>query len=270
MPRLTVRGCSFHYELDDFTPPWQPAETIWIQHGYGRSSRFWRHWVTPFAGQYRVLRLDLRGHGQSDDPGPDFAWTVDGLLADMLGVMDGLGLEKVHYFGESLGGVLGLAFASRWPERLKSLATCSSPIAIPAASTQAATGLASQATAFATLSIAEWTRSTIRNRGVTVLSPEHEEWVIHEWEKNRIHVLAGLAELIATVDLAPILPEVRVPTLLLSPTRSPLTSLSEQARMRAAIPNARMSTIEGSGHEIYVDRADECIAAYKAFLTGLA
>jgi hypothetical protein len=39
-----------HYEVDDFTDPWKPAETLWIQHGFGRSSRFWYHWVPPLAG----------------------------------------------------------------------------------------------------------------------------------------------------------------------------------------------------------------------------
>jgi hypothetical protein len=43
MPKLIANNYETHYELDDFTDPWKPAETIVIQHGLGRSSRFWYH-----------------------------------------------------------------------------------------------------------------------------------------------------------------------------------------------------------------------------------
>jgi len=82
MPKITANNYEMHYEVDDFTDPWKSAETIWIQHGFGRSSRFWYHWVPPLARDYRVVRRDMRGHGQSADPGPSYAWSVDDLLSD--------------------------------------------------------------------------------------------------------------------------------------------------------------------------------------------
>lgn len=76
MPTVRANNYEMHYEVDDFTDPWKSANTIWLQHGFGRSSRFWYHWVPPLAGHYRVLRRDMRGHGQSTDPGPDYIWSV--------------------------------------------------------------------------------------------------------------------------------------------------------------------------------------------------
>jgi pimeloyl-ACP methyl ester carboxylesterase len=73
----------------------------------------------------------MRGHGQSADPGPEHKWSAEELLLDMKGFLDALGLEKVHYLGESIGGTLGIAFAVRWPERLKSLTLVSAPTSIP-------------------------------------------------------------------------------------------------------------------------------------------
>ena len=61
MPKVKANNYEMHYEVDDFTDPWKPAETLWIQHGFGRSSRFWYHWVPPLAAHYRVLRRDMRG-----------------------------------------------------------------------------------------------------------------------------------------------------------------------------------------------------------------
>jgi hypothetical protein len=48
--KVKANNYQMHYEVDDFTDPWKPAETLWIQHGFGRSSRFWYHWVPPLAG----------------------------------------------------------------------------------------------------------------------------------------------------------------------------------------------------------------------------
>jgi pimeloyl-ACP methyl ester carboxylesterase len=116
MPTISANNYSTNYELDDFTSPWKASDTIWIQHGLGRNLRFWSHWVPLLGGRLRILRRDTRGHGGSADPGPDHQWSVDELLLDMKGFLDALGLDQVHYLGESIGGTLGIAFALRWPD----------------------------------------------------------------------------------------------------------------------------------------------------------
>jgi pimeloyl-ACP methyl ester carboxylesterase len=131
MPKITANNCEMNYELDDFTAPWQQSDTLWIQHGFGRNLRFWQHWVPLLGGHLRVVRRDMRGHGQSADPGPDHKWSAEELLLDMKGFLDALGLDQVHYLGESIGGTLGIAFAARWPERLKSLTLLATPTSIP-------------------------------------------------------------------------------------------------------------------------------------------
>ncbi len=49
MPNVKVNGLAIYYELDDFTDPWKASDTIWIQHGFGRSGRFWCHWVPALS-----------------------------------------------------------------------------------------------------------------------------------------------------------------------------------------------------------------------------
>ncbi len=75
MPQVTANNYTMHYQVDDFTDPWTTPETLWIQHGFGRNLNFWYQWIPLLAGQYRVLRRDMRGHGQSADPGPDYVWS---------------------------------------------------------------------------------------------------------------------------------------------------------------------------------------------------
>lgn len=268
MPQVIANGYASHYEADDFTDPWKKAETIWIQHGFGRSSRFWYHWVPPLAGSYRIFRRDLRGHGQSADPGADYRWSVDDLLADMKGFLDQLGLEQVHYVGESLGGILGVAFATRWPERFKSMTLCATPTAIrPPIRQLFAVGHKDWATAIGALGSGGWVKALMERGGIRGANPAHIDWIIAEWSKTPAHVLQGLCRIVPDVDITPLLSQVKVPTLVLAPTRSQITPLSEQVMMRDTIPNARIAVIEGASHEIYVDDPEACVAALRKFMT---
>jgi len=266
MPDIDLRGCSIHYEIDDFAAPWKPSEVVLIQHGVGRSGRFFHHWVPYLAGDYRVVRRDMRGHGQSSDPGRDYVWNAEDLLLDMLAFLDALKLDRVHYIGESAGGVLGLAFAARFPERLHSLTVCSSPFALPHARLDnlvKATGHKNMGNALDNMPIADWVRANLQTGSLTTLGPDHTRWIIAEWEKNPVHVLKGIIGMLPSVDLSEMLPKIAVPTLLLCPARSMLTTPREQTKMRDMIPLGRMEVIDGSGHEIYVDQAPACIAAIK-------
>jgi pimeloyl-ACP methyl ester carboxylesterase len=270
MPKITANNYQMYYEVDDFTDPWKTAETIWIQHGFGRSSRFWYHWAPPLAGHYRVLRRDMRGHGQSADPGPNYQWSVEDLLQDMKGFLDALGLQQVHYVGESVGGILGIAFATRWPERFKSLTLCATPTAIhPHVQRIFAVGYPDWHTALGTLGPGGWVKALMNQGGIAGSDPVHVDWVIKEWDKTPTHVLQGLCRLVPSVDVAPLLTQVKVPTLVLSPARSSFTSLTEQVMLREKIPNSRLVVIEGRGHEIYVDDPEGCINALLAFLRSL-
>ncbi len=271
MPQVVANGCEIYYELDDFTDPWKPAETLWIQHGFGRSSRFWYHWVPPLAGHYRVIRRDMRGHGRSAVPEPDHEWSVEELLQDMRGFLDALGLERVHYVGESLGGILGIAFAARWPERLRSLTLCATPCAIrPPIQKMFALDFPDWPTALGTLGPGGWVKALMeRGGGLAGINPAHTDWVVAEWSKTPTHVLQGLARMVPSVDVTPLLSQVRVPTLILAPARSPITPLTEQVLMRDTIPEARIAVIEGRGHEIYVDDPEACTSALLKFLHSL-
>jgi pimeloyl-ACP methyl ester carboxylesterase len=100
-------------------------------------------------------------------------------------------------------------------------------------------------------------------------SPAHINWVLDEWAKTPVHVLQGVAGTLDGADTTPLLPQVKAPTLILAPARSPITSLSDQIKMRLLIPDASIAVVEGPGHEIYVDRADDCIDAFLRFLSRL-
>jgi pimeloyl-ACP methyl ester carboxylesterase len=268
MPKIVANNCEMYYELDDFTAPWQQSETLWIQHGFGRNSRFWRHWVPLLAGKVGVLRRDMRGHGESADPGPNHKWSAEELLLDMKGFLDALGLDRVHYLGESIGGTLGIAFAVRWPERLKSLTLLATPTSIPPRVQKLfALGHEDWPTALGKLGSGGWAKALMESGGgLTGGDPARTQWVIDEWARTPAHVLQGLCRAVPTVDVAPLLSQIKVPTLILAPANSAYEPLKGQVMMRDTIPGSCIAVINGKGHEIYADCAEECATAVLEFI----
>ena len=124
MPMLQRKnGPALHYEVDDFTDPWKNAPYIMLQHGYARSTKFWRAWVPYLSRFYKVIRMDLRGLGQSSK---EFdlttGYNLKALLDDLTDLLDHLGVETAHYCGEVSAGTLGMAFAAERADRVRSSA----------------------------------------------------------------------------------------------------------------------------------------------------
>jgi len=79
----------------------------------------WDEQVTALAREYQVVRYDVRGHGRSDvSPGP---YSIDDLGRDALGLLDTLRVDRAHFCGLSLGGMVGMWLGVNAPERLNAL-----------------------------------------------------------------------------------------------------------------------------------------------------
>ena len=99
----------------------EEGEPVLLLHGaLSTAEQNYRMVVGPLSKRHRLVGVDLRGHGGSDNPSGVF--TLDALRDDVLAVLDQLGLEKVHVLGTSLGGYVALALRARAPERVATLA----------------------------------------------------------------------------------------------------------------------------------------------------
>jgi len=95
------------------------------------------------------------------------------------------------------------------------------------------------------------------------------QWVIDQWARTPTHVLQGLCRAVPSVDVAPLLSQIKVPTLILAPANSAFEPLKGQVAIRDAIPGARIAVIDGKGHEIYADQAEACTTALLRFINSL-
>ena len=99
------------------------APVVCFTHSLNSDGGMWVEQMVPLLGAgYRVLRLDMRGHGGSAPIEGDY--TMSDLAADVKGALDVLGITKMHYIGLSIGGMIGQGFALAYPTYLSSLCLC--------------------------------------------------------------------------------------------------------------------------------------------------
>lgn len=92
---------------------------LFLIHGIGAARTAWRFMLHRLVQHFTVISYDLRGHGASPLPSGPFG--LDALVADLERLRARLGIERAHFAGHSLGGMIGPAYARLYPERVMSL-----------------------------------------------------------------------------------------------------------------------------------------------------
>ena len=116
MKDLQVKVGSIMLQVRDYE---QGGEAIICLHFSGANLMMWQGIVPYFKDRYRLILVDLRGHGKSDKPRSSYH--IDEMAGDVLGMMQELRIEKAHVIGSSLGAEVGLSLAANYPERVISL-----------------------------------------------------------------------------------------------------------------------------------------------------
>ncbi len=120
----SLDGARVAFRVTPAGPAAAPGATpIVLVHGSALSQAIWRGfgYLRALSPERPVVTLDLRGHGRSATPHDGAAYRMPLFLADVLAVLDTLGLEQVHYLGYSLGARVGFSVAAEHPQRLRSL-----------------------------------------------------------------------------------------------------------------------------------------------------
>lgn len=98
------------------------APALVLSNSLGTNLNMWQHQIPTLTQHFRVLRYDSRGHGASDvSPGP---YTIERLGRDVLCLLDALRINKAHFCGLSMGGMVGIWLGSHAADRLEKLVLC--------------------------------------------------------------------------------------------------------------------------------------------------
>jgi pimeloyl-ACP methyl ester carboxylesterase len=253
-------GIRLTFYCDDFTDPWRPAPVLLLLHAAMGSSRRWYAMVPALSRHFRVVRLDLRGHGLSQVPPAETPLTIDRLVQDARELLDHVGAGPVHVVGNSAGGYIAQQLAMQSPERIRNLILFGSTPGLK--QSQAASWLPRVQRE----GLRNFLAATIDDRFPPGHDRGHVEWFLDEAAKNDDNWIGRFVGLMTTLWWMDDLPRLACPVLLVAPGAETVGSGENYRLMQRKIPDATLITYEGLPHNICDIVPDRCAADVLAFL----
>lgn len=210
----------------------------------GTTHTMWEPQVAALAEHYRVIRYDHRGHGGSDVP-PAPCEIAD-LGGDVIGLLDGLGVDRFSFVGLSLGGMTGMWVASEIPQRVERLALLCTSAALEAPQAwleRAAKVRAGGLAAVANPVVARWFTP-----GYAAANPDVIERQLAGLQAVPVEGYAGCCEAIAVMDLRDRLATIQASTLAIAGRQDLAIPPSHAEALVAAIAGARLELIDNAAH----------------------
>ena len=254
MPMIQANdGTPLNYEVDDHTDPWERRPVLILLHGNGRNAQFWYQWVPYLSRDFRIVRPDMRGLGKSifaDGSAVDLS--VESLIDDLLKVIGALEVDKVHFCGESMGGILGLLLAAQHPSLIKTLTLVSTPVFIEEEMKERyALGYASRIEAMEKLGIRKWVSETTKiTRLPADENPGLYEWYVNEFSKGDPDLQVRMSGIVNQANVTDILEDVKVPVLGLYPGEGQITSKSQERLLRNSLSDFSMRKLPTNYHMV--------------------
>jgi 3-oxoadipate enol-lactonase len=243
---------TLHYAFDDFTNPWSEAPIIILQHGFGRSGRFWFNWVPYLSRFYRVVRPDLRGLGGSiKNFDPNAPFTADAFVEDTAELIRELG-GPVHFCGESAGGLIGIILAGKYPELVRTLTLVATPMRIsPDHQKMMALDHPTWQDALRTLGAQKWSEAMNGElRFPPGSDPKMLKWFADEMGKSSTDSLIAMSKAVPSADGAPYLSKIKAPVLGLYPERGRSNDDTLMATLKSGIKNLHIVEVPCKYHAI--------------------
>ncbi len=272
MPMIQANdGTPLNYEVDDHTDPWERRPVLFLLHGNGRNAQFWYQWVPYLSRDFRIVRPDMRGLGKSifaDGSAVDLS--VESLIDDLLKVIGALGVDKVHFCGESMGGILGLLLAAQHPSLIKTLTLVSTPVFIEEEMKERyALGYASRIEAMEKLGIRKWVSETTKiTRLPADENPGLYEWYVNEFSKGDPDLQVRMSGIVNQANVTDILEDVKVPVLGLYPGEGQITSKSQERLLRNSLSDFSMRKLPTNYHMVQLLFPAVCCEQLMDFCLG--
>ena len=239
MPDIKVDdGCSIHAELEG---P-ERAPVLMLSNSLGTNLHMWDEQAGLLMRHFRLVRYDRRGHGKSDAPkGP---YTMERLGRDVLGVLDGLGIQKINWCGLSMGGMVGMWLGANAASRIVKLI------------------LSNTSAHFPDPTVWDGRIKMVREKGLAgIVDANMERWFTKDFRERAPQTIAkmsemfvatplegyiGCGEAIRDMDHRPLLPKITAPTLVIAGRHDPATTLEAGEFVKDHVPGARIAVLEAA------------------------
>ncbi len=258
--RIKANNIQINYELSGK----KGTPVVVLSHSLSSSLLMWNPQMDSLNPRFRVLRYDMRGHGHSDAPsGP---YTLELLARDIVALLNALDIDRMHFVGMSVGGMIGQSLALNHADRLRSLILCDTAAIVPAEAQP----------------LWEERFDKARKKGMEALMEETmERWFTPAFLKQnspmvgliRKQILAtpvagyfGCGEAIRRLNYLNRLSEIKLPTLIMVGEEDPGTPVSASQAIHERIPNSKLVILPSARHLSNVEQAEAFNTALLTFL----
>jgi pimeloyl-ACP methyl ester carboxylesterase len=257
----TSDGLSIAYAVDDYTDPWTTPPTLILLHSAMSSSRRLYAMVPHLARDYRVVRMDLRGHGDSAVPRADQPLTLARLTQDVLELLDHLKVEAAHLLGVSGGGYLAQQIAIHHPARAASILLFASRPGFK--DSKGATWIPEMER----IGLRAFIAGTLEERlPVKQLEPAQLEWFLDEIARNDEAFVKRFVLYMTTQYWMDDLARIGCPTLLVAPAGDAIGNAAAYTDMQKLIKGSELVVYDAANHNICDYLPDRCARDALEFL----
>ncbi|MEZ5763272.1 MAG: alpha/beta fold hydrolase [Xanthobacteraceae bacterium] len=252
MPKLNRDGVDIYYEVHGSGP------ALILTHGYSATSQMWKGQIEPLAKNHTLILWDMRGHGQSDYPADQSAYSEELTVGDIDALLDKVGAKTAIVGGLSLGGYMSLAYYNKHPERVRALLIIDT-----------GPGFKKDDAREGWNQTARTRADTLEKDGLATLKTGSAEraYAVHRDALGLAKAARGmLTQRDATVIES--LPNIKVPSLVVVGSKdTPFIAASDY--MAAKIPGAQKVVIDDAGHASNIDQPKAFNDALVAYLEKL-
>jgi len=261
--RIKAKGIQTNYELSGK----KGAPVVVLGHSLGATLTMWEPQMDSLNPHFQVLRYDMRGHGSSDvTPGP---YTLELLAEDVIGLLDALNIDWVHFVGLSIGGMIGQSLALNHANRLRSLALCDTAAVIPAEAQpiwqeriDAAREKGMESSVDQTME--RWFTPSFLSMNSPKVVPIRKEFLA-----TRVEGYIGCMEAIRRLNYLDRLSTIKLPTLIMVGEDDPGTPVSASQAIHERISNSKLVILPSARHLCNLEQPEAFNAALVGFLKNL-
>lgn len=259
--KIKANGIEINYEVEG-SGPW-----LTMSHSLACDLHMWDPQM-PALQKFRVLRFDTRGHGQSSAPAGEY--TLEQMADDVKGLLDGLGIKQTHWAGLSMGGMIGQAFALKYPGVFQSMVLADTtsrrpPEAAKMWGERIQTAQTKGMDALVESTLARWFTEPYRNSRKDVM-----QRVGDGIRRTPVAGFAGCCHAISKVDYLDRLKEIRIPALVMVGEHDHGTPPEAARIIHQNLAGSELKIIPSAAHLSNIEQTEEFNKAMTAFYDRVA
>lgn len=238
MPMIESDGCPIHVAVEG---P-KSAPVLMLSNSLGTDLSMWDPQVQAFTRHFRLVRYDRRGHGRSGVSKPPY--TMEQLGRDALAVMNGLGIQKVHWCGLSMGGMVGQWLGANAPDRIERLVLANTACYYPVKTgwdERIAAVRKGGVEAIADAGLRRWFTQEFIDRAPDTMARMRAMMIATPLEGY-----IGCCEAVRDMDHRELLARIKAPTLVVAGRYDQATPIENAEYIRKHVPGASLTVLEAA------------------------